>query len=99
MGHEVKGLQRTKDGIAYEDGVLTLRDGREMAWRWWGEPGGKPLLRIQGTPSSRFQRNPDESALRDSGARYLMGSGYANGAWSGDGCSCSPRSSSCRRCR
>ena len=73
MGHEVKGLQRTKDGIAYEDGVLTLRDGREMAWRWWGEPGGKPLLRIQGTPSSRFQRNPDESALRDSGARYLMG--------------------------
>src|SRR4051812_5890224 len=43
-----------------------------MAWRWWGEPGGKPLLRIQGTPSCRLQRNPDESALRDSGARYLM---------------------------
>jgi pimeloyl-ACP methyl ester carboxylesterase len=72
MGNEVKGLLRTKDGIAYEDGVLTLRDGREMAWRWWGEPGGKPLLRIQGTPSSRMQRNPDESALRASGARYLM---------------------------
>ena len=72
MGNEVKDLQRTQDGIAYEDGVLKLRDGREMAWRWWGEPGGKPLLRIQGTPSSRFQRNPDESALRDSGARYLM---------------------------
>jgi pimeloyl-ACP methyl ester carboxylesterase len=72
MGNEVKGLQRTKDGIAYEDGVLELPDGREMAWRWWGEPGGKPLLRIQGTPSSRLQRNPDESALRDSGARYLM---------------------------
>ncbi len=51
MGNEVKGLQRTKDGIAFEDGVLKLRDGREMAWRWWGEPGGKPLLRIQGTPS------------------------------------------------
>jgi pimeloyl-ACP methyl ester carboxylesterase len=72
MGHEVKGLQRTKDGIAYEDGVLKLRDGREMAWRWWGEPGGKPVLRIQGTPSSRLQRNPDESALSDNGARYLM---------------------------
>ena len=72
MGNEVKGLQRTKDGIAYEDGILKLRDGREMAWRWWGEPGGKPLLRIQGTPSSRIQRNPDESVLRDSGARYLM---------------------------
>ncbi|HEY6116205.1 MAG TPA: alpha/beta hydrolase [Candidatus Dormibacteraeota bacterium] len=72
MGNEVKGLQRTRDGIAYEDGVLKLRDGREMAWRWWGEPGGTPILRIQGTPSSRLQRNPDEGALRDNGARYLM---------------------------
>ena len=72
MGNEVKGLQRTRDGIAYEDGVLKLRDGREMAWRWWGEPGGAPILRIQGTPSSRLQRNPDEGALRDNGARYLM---------------------------
>jgi pimeloyl-ACP methyl ester carboxylesterase len=72
MGNEVKGLERTEDGIAYEDGVLKLSDGREMAWRWWGEPGGKPLLRIQGTPSCRTQRNPDETALRDSGARYLM---------------------------
>jgi pimeloyl-ACP methyl ester carboxylesterase len=72
MGNEVKGLQRTKDGIAFEDGVLKLRDGREMAWRWWGEPGGTPVLRIQGTPSSRLQRNPDESALIDNGARYLM---------------------------
>ena len=41
-------------------------------WRWWGEPDGKPLLRIQGTPSCRVQRNPDESALRENGARYLM---------------------------
>ena len=72
MGNEVKGLQRTRDGIAYEAGVLKLRDGREMAWRWWGEPGGTPILRIQGTPSSRLQRNPDEGALRDNGARYLM---------------------------
>jgi len=62
----------TVDGIAFEDGVLTLSDGRLMAWRWWGDPDGKPLLRIQGTPSSRLQRNPDESALTSSGARYLM---------------------------
>ena len=75
MGNEVSphpAIQRTRDGIAYEDGVLELSDGRQMAWRWWGEPGGKPLLRIQGTPSSRLQRNPDESALRENGARYLM---------------------------
>ena len=69
----MKALQHTEDGVAFEDGVLTLPDGRDMAWRWWGDPGGKPLLRIQGTPSSRMQRNPDETALRETGARYLMG--------------------------
>jgi len=68
----MKALQQTADGVVYEDGVLRLPDGREMAWRWWGEPGGRPLLRIQGTPSSRLQRNPDESALKETGARYLM---------------------------
>ncbi len=65
-------LQHTEDGVAFEDGVLTLRDGRELSWRWWGDPDGTPLLRIQGTPSSRLQRNPDKSVQSDLGARYLM---------------------------
>jgi len=65
-------LQHTEDEVAYEDGVLTLRDGRELSWRWWGDPDGTPLLRIQGTPSSRLQRNPDKSVQSDLGARYLM---------------------------
>jgi pimeloyl-ACP methyl ester carboxylesterase len=68
----MKQLRQTEDGVAYEDGVLELRDGREMAWRWWGEPGGTPLLRIQGTPSCRLQRNPNPSIQREVGARYLM---------------------------
>lgn len=72
MGNEVKGLQRTEDGVAYEDGVTELPDGREMAWRWWGEPDATPLLRIQGTPASRLYRNPDSSVQRDLGVRYLM---------------------------
>lgn len=72
QGSNRKELQRTDDGVAFEDGVLVLRDGREMAWRWWGEPGGKPVLRIQGTPSSRLQRNPDKAVMRDLGTRYLM---------------------------
>lgn len=62
----------TEDGLAYEDGVLTLADGRELAWRWWGDPDGRPLLRIQGTPSSRLQRNPDPNVQRSLGVRYLM---------------------------
>lgn len=65
-------LRHTDDGVAYEDGVTTLRDGREMAWRWWGEPDAKPVLRIQGTPASRLYRNPDSSVQRDLGVRYLM---------------------------
>ena len=63
---------KTDDGRVYEDGVLTLRDGRELAWRWWGEPGGTPILRIQGTPSSRRQYNPNPNVQREVGARYLM---------------------------
>ena len=65
-------MQRTADGVAYEDGVSELPDGRTMAWRWWGEPDGTPVLRIQGTPASRLYRNPDSSLQRDLGVRYLM---------------------------
>ena len=65
-------IQRTEDGVAYEEGITTLPDGREMAWRWWGEPDGTPLLRIQGTPASRLYRNPDSSVQRELGVRYLM---------------------------
>ncbi len=68
----MKALQQTQDGITFEDGILTLADGRELAWRWWGDPDGRPLLRIQGTPSSRLQRNPDPDVQRSLGVRYLM---------------------------
>ena len=68
----MKALQQTHDGLTYEDGVLTLKDGRELAWRWWGDPGGRPVLRIQGTPASRLQRNPDPSVQLGLGVRYLM---------------------------
>jgi len=75
-------LQHTDDGVTYEDGILTLGDGREMAWRWWGDPNGIPMLRIQGTPSSRLQRNPDKTVQVDLGVRYLMadrpGFGHSN---------------------
>ncbi|HEV2141375.1 MAG TPA: alpha/beta hydrolase [Candidatus Dormibacteraeota bacterium] len=67
-----KQLQKTADGRTYEDGVLKLRDGRELAWRWWGDPDGTPILRIQGTPGSRKQHNPNPNVQREVGARYLM---------------------------
>lgn len=65
-------LQRTEDGLAFEDGVTRLHDGREMAWRWWGEREWRPVLRIQGTPASRLYRNPDPTVQSDLRVRYLM---------------------------
>lgn len=62
----------TDDGLAFEDGLLTLRDGRELAWRWWGEEGGTPVLRLQGTPGCRLNRNHNPQIQLDLGVRYLM---------------------------
>src|SRR4029077_159835 len=72
LGAEVKALQQTQEGVAFEDGVLELSDGRELAWRWWGDEGGIPVLRIQGPPASRLSRNPDATVQRELGVRYLM---------------------------
>src|SRR5207245_10447536 len=72
VGNEMKSLQQTEDGVVLELGVLELSDGREIAWRWWSDPDGKPVFRIQGTPSSLLQRNPDASVQRNLGVRFLM---------------------------
>jgi pimeloyl-ACP methyl ester carboxylesterase len=44
------------------EGRLTLRDGRTLAWKEYGPGDGRPLLRFQGTPGSRFSRHPHEDA-------------------------------------
>jgi pimeloyl-ACP methyl ester carboxylesterase len=62
----------TDDGVRFEDGELRRKDGRTLAWRWWGEPGGTPILRLQGTPGSRLYRHPNPAIQRDLGVRYLM---------------------------
>ncbi|HEX2681908.1 MAG TPA: alpha/beta hydrolase, partial [Candidatus Dormibacteraeota bacterium] len=73
LGDEVREqLQKTEEGRTFEDGVLQLRDGRQLAWRWWGDPDGTPVLRIQGTPGSRKQFNPHRDVPREVGVRYLM---------------------------
>src|SRR5712692_6061766 len=62
----------TEDGLMYEDGEIQRRGGRTLAWRCWGEPGGTPVLRLQGTPGSRLYRHPDPAILRGLGVRFLM---------------------------
>jgi pimeloyl-ACP methyl ester carboxylesterase len=44
------------------DGTLLRPGGREIAWATWGDPAGRPIMLIHGTPGSRLARNPDEGA-------------------------------------
>lgn len=62
----------TDDGLAFEDGELVLRDGRTLAWRWWGDPDARPVLRLQGTPGCRLYRHPDPTVPGSLGVRYLL---------------------------
>src|SRR5437868_4481421 len=50
---------------------LTLRDGRTLAWREYGPPDGRPLLRFQGRPGSRNSRHPHEKAYDQLGVRVV----------------------------
>ena len=51
--------------------LLTLRDGRQLAFAEYGDPNGKPVFLIQGTPSSRLM-HPDEQVTRSLGVRLVM---------------------------
>src|SRR5690349_7456633 len=59
----------TADGV---DGRLTLRDGRTLAYHEWGVPDGTPVLRLQGTPGSRFSRYPKPELWERLGVRVIM---------------------------
>jgi pimeloyl-ACP methyl ester carboxylesterase len=65
-------MPASDDGVAYEDGRFQLRDGRTLAWRWWGDHGATPILRLQGTPGSRLYRHPDPDMQRNLGVRHLL---------------------------
>ncbi|MGZ4129051.1 MAG: alpha/beta fold hydrolase, partial [Actinomycetota bacterium] len=53
------------------EGRLTLRDGRTLAWREYGVPDGRPLLRFQGTPGSRMSRHPHPESYERFGVRVI----------------------------
>jgi pimeloyl-ACP methyl ester carboxylesterase len=54
------------------DGRLTLRDGRTLAWREYGPPGGRPVFSFQGTPGSRFNRHAHEESYERLGVRLIV---------------------------
>jgi pimeloyl-ACP methyl ester carboxylesterase len=54
------------------DGRLVLRDGRTLAWREYGPAAGRPILRFQGTPGSRFSRHAHEESYDRLDARLIV---------------------------
>jgi pimeloyl-ACP methyl ester carboxylesterase len=42
-----------------ETGTVERPDGRVVCFASWGDPAGRPLLLLHGTPGSRFSRSPD----------------------------------------
>lgn len=52
------------------DSTLQLRDGRTLGYAQYGEPGGKPVFFLQGTPSSRLM-HPDDSITCRLGVRLI----------------------------
>jgi pimeloyl-ACP methyl ester carboxylesterase len=54
------------------DQRTTLPDGRQMWWRIWGDPDGRPLLRLQGTPGSRLSIPPLHEEWANRRLRVIM---------------------------
>ena len=51
--------------------VMTLRDGRELAWLETGRARGNPIFVFHGTPGSRLQLSFDEKTISASGVRFI----------------------------
>lgn len=55
----------------YTEGRLRVPDGRTVAWTEWGDPAGRVLLRVPGTPGSRWSVRADTSPWAERGLRVL----------------------------
>ena len=50
---------------------VRAEDGRLLGVAEWGDPAGRPVLALHGTPGSRLNRPPGEAALREAGLRLV----------------------------
>lgn len=53
------------------DAIVERPDGRAVAWAEWGEPTGRRLLQLHGTPASRLARSPDAGMYERVGAHVV----------------------------
>ena len=54
------------------EGRLLRPDGRTVAWSECGVRGGRPVLRLPGTPGSRFSLQADETLWIERGLRVIV---------------------------
>jgi pimeloyl-ACP methyl ester carboxylesterase len=52
--------------------VMTLSDGRDLAWLELGDEAGFPVLCFHGTPGSRLQLRLDDAPVRSAGVRVVV---------------------------
>ncbi|MGH9085244.1 MAG: alpha/beta fold hydrolase [Acidimicrobiales bacterium] len=52
--------------------VLSLPDGREVAFAEYGDPAGAPVFAFHGTPGSRLQLAPADAAAREARVRLIV---------------------------
>lgn len=52
-------------------GMVTVSNGRTIAFCQWGDPAGSPVFSLHGTPGSRLGRHPDEDIYRHAGVRVI----------------------------
>jgi pimeloyl-ACP methyl ester carboxylesterase len=60
----------TVSAMPRSDEVVSLRDGRTLAFAEWGSPGGRPVVALYGTPGSRLFC-PDVEATVEADVRLI----------------------------
>ena len=60
--------------------AVTLDDGRNVGYAEWGDPTGRPLFSLHGTPGCRLSRHPDPGLWSGLGLRVITldRPGYGN---------------------
>jgi pimeloyl-ACP methyl ester carboxylesterase len=51
--------------------VTKAADGRILMFAEWGDPDGKPVFALHGTPGCRLGRHPNEELVRSTGVRVI----------------------------
>jgi pimeloyl-ACP methyl ester carboxylesterase len=71
VGPEEGRLAAMEQPFMNREGRIVRPDGRTVAWSEAGDPDGRPVLRVPGTPGSRFSVRSDQSPWIERGLRML----------------------------